>query len=217
MSTKIHIFFNGDECFFPPGCAWEKFKGLDAARTFAICAESWRRNGWDVSRFSTLGNDFPETMWRVNGECSKSFGWYPAPFWQWVAKAKQIAARDTSAFHWFGTMDVLNFGFSPQDCPHHGERCVSLQREHFSMALLRCNYDWLSDAEETLMRYDRQILKPLARDYTSDETILRNYPPEGTRIHPGMTFANNTEKDAFPLLHFSRSAIPFHYGQIPVS
>jgi len=220
----VHLFFNGDECFFPPGAAWEKFRGLDAARTFLICAESWRRNGWDVARLSTLERDsFIPTPFLADGECSRSWHWYPEPFWQFIAKAKAIARVEPSAWHWFGTIDVINFGFKepfpPQDeatCRRiHECGCASYQREHFSMSLICCRLDWLEEAERLLIAYDQRKLASLNREYTSDETILRVYAR--AVLVPLMTFANNTEKDGFPLCHFSRSAVPFAYGAVAQS
>jgi hypothetical protein len=214
MKTPVNIFFNGDECFFPGDAAWEKFLGLDTARLFLVCAESWERNGWDVRRLSTLGGEYTRTPFDYkNGKCSDSFHWYPAEFWQFIAKAKHVAAKDKTRLHWFATIDIINLGFrgdlaegfrdsKTQDCVK-----LNLQREHDSLGCFAADFAWLEYAESVLLSYDAGRLAALDREYVSDETILREYARHGRVNTDAMSFACNTEKDTFKLLHFSRSAV----------
>lgn len=218
MKPTINIFFNGLECYFPDGAAWEMFQGLDTARVFLICAECWHRNGWNVKRLSTVqiaNEHFKPTRFLRDGECSKSWDWYPEIFWQFIAKAKTVAASDSAVIHWFTTIDVLNFGFKgdkwrivPPLLKRGEAFCISPQREHFSLALIGCNLAWLVQAERILLDYDAGILPSLNRVYTSDETILRTYSPRNEiRTIGEMTFSCNTAKDTLPLCHFARSAV----------
>lgn len=212
----VHIFYNGEGLHFPQGNAWEKFKGLDSVRTFEICAESWERYGWEVKRLSTLENDFNPTPFLPDGECSKSFHWYPTDYWQFIAKAKQVAEKKGRAV--FATIDIINHGFWTQNCPvpWKDAQCLSFQREHFSLGAFCADYYWLLMAEKILLRYDQGKL-PVIRggEYVSDETILREYLPG--ELWPVMTFANNTERQSYPLCHHSRSSVASVYERIPTS
>lgn len=210
-APTVHIFFNGHDCYCPPGAVWEKFVGLDSMRIFLVCAESWRRNGWKVKRLTTAddGSYRKINYDLVKGECRKSFDWYPLPFWQFIPKAKAIAAKAKNRLHYFATIDCINFAYTG-DCVREVKVsdcvCVNLQKEHASLGAFAADFEWLDYAEEILRQYDCGRLAPLNREYTSDETILREYARHGRVNTDAMTFACNTEKDKFPLVHFSRSA-----------
>lgn len=216
MIDTIHLFFNGAGVLFPRGNAWEKFKELDAARTFAICAESWRRQGWNVCRLSTALGDFRRTPFSSSGECSKSFHWYPEVFWQFIAKAKTVA--ESGRLTWFGTIDVINYGFRPGLVVERSDpalTCVNLQTEHESLACFAATREWLEEAERILLRYDAGELAALPRDYTSDETILRNYAKFVSLKN--MIMACNTEAPRFSLLHFARTTLRPIWEAVPLS
>jgi hypothetical protein len=222
MKPEIHIFFNGEGAFFPRGNAWEKFgPGLDSVRTFAICAEAWERQGFAVRRLSTVDDrdSFTPTRFLPGGECEKSFAWYPRQYWQFIAKAKAVAAASPRKVIFFATMDVIPLGTNHG--LHTAEINVPLcgylnfQAEHFSLSTGVASHEWLGQAEDILTRYDRGELPSLCREYVSDETILRSYARYKNAA--AMTFAGNTERAGFPLCHFARSTLKTCFTQYPTS
>lgn len=218
MPNTVHIFFNGDDCMFAPRNDWEKFVGVDTLRLFAVCAESWRRAGWTVRRLVTTPTVRNPIPYLESGEVAKSFSWYPRPFWQWTAAAQAVAESDQSALHLFGTIDILNYDFRPDDCPDsmgRGPLVMNFQADHFSLGLVAANAAWLNHARQTLLAYDRGELPPLRRDYVSDETILREYAGYKIQAYTVQRFAGATFPE--PLLHFSRSSLKPYIDQIPLS
>lgn len=221
MAKTVHIFYNGEGVHFPPRNDWEKFSNENSARVFAICAESWRRNGWEVKRLSTtLPNDpFPRTQFLPDGECQKSFHWYPREYWQFIAKAKKIAVNSHDPYHVFITFDVINFGFTPcvlLEEMVEDKGCVSFQSEHFSMSAFACTYTWLFMAEDILGQYDRGMITSLGREYVSDETILRKYSNHSL-LPSSQIMASNTESPKFPLLHFARTTLKPCFDNVSLS
>jgi hypothetical protein len=226
MNNIVHIFFNGSEVNFPPNNDWEKFTGLDAARTFLICADSWRRNGWEVKRFSTAPEpgrgesyyDFPPTPFHpFTGRVKDQYHWYPADYWQFIAKAKAIL--NPEEWGMFVTMDVINLNFQP---PHLefiysgdlAKGCVSFQNEHFSMSSIYCSREWLVEAERILIQYDRGELPEIPKaTYISDERILREYSIHAQFKTQEFACGNNSA----PLIHYARSTLANNYRDIPLS
>lgn len=213
---KIHIFFNGEGVVFPDRNDWEKFQELDAVRTFLICAESWRRAGWEPVRFSTVGAGvtFEAQKFLPAGRIAEQFKWYPAPMWQFIAKALDVATDPHGIYH-FATMDVINHGFTPPAffIPPCG--CVTYQKEHFSMSFISCTRAWLLKAAAILNQYDAGELKEIPRDYISDESILREYAE--FKLTPLQAFACDPMKQHFPLLHYARSTVAREYAAISTS
>lgn len=213
---KIHIFFNGEGVVFPDRNDWEKFKELDAVRTFLICADSWRRAGWEPVRLSTVGAGvtFKEQPFLSHGRVQEQYAWYPAPMWQFISKAIDVASDPNGIYH-FATMDVINQGFTPPAFFMPPCGCVTYQKEHFSMSFISCTRAWLLKAALILADYDNGTLARINRDYISDESILREYAE--FKLTPLQAFACDPQKTCFPLLHYARSTLAREYNAIPTS
>lgn len=211
--SVINIWFNGWGVELPPGNEWEKFKGADSVRLFLACADSWKRNGWQVNRLRTDQGDFAPTVFEAGGRCEKSFHWYPPSCWQFIAKARAIAERDPGRAHWFACVDVFNTAFPSQKrTPAKGG--WTFQREHFSLALFCASADWLKGAEETLQRYDTGDLPEIHRAHVSDETILREYYAHRSDNLGLLAFALDPERELFPLVHYARSTLAREFEKV---
>jgi hypothetical protein len=213
MNPTVHIFFNGTGVRLPERNEWEKFGEVDALRLFLVCADSWRRHGWDVRRLSTVQGDYPATHFLEEGRVQTQFHWYAEELWQFVAKAKSVAVDGPNVFC---TMDVINAGVIPAairllDLSLFA--CYSFQAEHSSLSCFVCTRDWLDWAENILLRYDRSELGLIPGDYVSDEAILRTYLP--SKIVPWQKFACNPGPEK--LIHFSRSSLARLYSATPLS
>lgn len=220
MNT-IHIFYNGTDTVFGENNDWEKFRNPDSVRLFLACAESWRRNGWEVRRVSTVDRDV-FTPLIFAGRIAKEGRWYPAPFWQFIAKAVSLPLTGhnydgTCDEFVFGTYDVFNYGLSPYQigCGSSFDEagCVSYQRDHFSMSLIRCNRRWLARALEILKDYDNGKLPRIPGKYVSDETILRAYAQYS--LCPIQAFPVHPTAHECPLIHFGRSSLHGAFEKIP--
>lgn len=215
MNNTVHIFFNGSGVEIPPDNAWEAFGELDALRTFLICAESWRANGWEVKRLSTLENDFTRQEFISGGRVEKQYSWYGQDYWQFIAKARAVAGP---GINWFATMDVINRGYSPSLAEADFMKfscggCLSAQKEHFSLSFIGVTWSWLLHAENILLGYDRGKYSELRANYISDERILREYSMAGNSER--QKFACNAGDE--PLIHFARSTLARTYNSIPLS
>lgn len=220
----IHIFYNGHEASFPENNDWEKFTGQDAVRTFLITAESWKRNGWDVKRLATLipksdGTSYSTGFDRqeFTGRIAREGSWFPAAYWQLVAKCCTLPADDDGEI-WIGSYDVVNFGFKPNAVPAITWNdtldtfgAISLQREHFSLSLFCATPHWFTVARKILADYDAERLPRIPGKYTSDETILRKYAQ-----HAGFPWQAFPLADyaACSLVHFARSTMREAFGKI---
>ncbi|MCI0554491.1 MAG: hypothetical protein L0287_26380 [Anaerolineae bacterium] len=207
---NVYIFYNNDEFHAAKDNAWEKFKGVDTARLFLACAESWRRNGWNPVRISTK----EATEFDVfTGQITKSFHWYPQSYWRFIPHIRE-RFKDAYNPQMFTTIDVFNYGFSPLIAEGlSGSGCISFQREHFSMSTILCNRQWRADALNCLIRYDRGELPALNHEYVSDETILREYG--SYEIFPIQSFPISPSAMSSSLLHYARSAVSRAIDNIP--
>jgi len=209
-----NIFFNARGVEIPADNAWDGFRGVEDLRVFAMCAESWRRSGWNVRRLSTVGTDYTPTPFLPDGRVAAHYHWYGSELWQFIAKAKQVAQDGAQMFV---TFDVMNYGLKPcaarlLDFPIGVPTCHSFQAEHFSLSCLVANGDWLELAEDILLAYDRGELPEIRATYVSDERILREYLP-GHAV-PWQKFACNGGDER--LVHFARSALARTFGAVPL-
>lgn len=230
----IHLFFNGREAQFPENNDWEKFDGHDAVRLFLTCAESWRRQGWNVKRLTTakvVGTaDYPDgtsaptfeydfPAQEFTGRIATEGKWYPADNWQLCAKCATLEPDENGEI-WIGSFDVFNWGFTGQGIDGWSQTvfdnwgCVSFQREHFSMACFVATPEWFVTACELLKFYDMGKMPRIPGKYTSDETILRKYA-EYT-LYPQQSFPLTTDQHLYPLTHYARSTIRGAYEGIDV-
>lgn len=216
MSATLHLWFNGEGVVFPQNNDWEKFQELDAVRTFLICADSWKRAGWNVSRMTTddFGIGFRRTPFRDDGRVSKQYHWYSQNRWQFIAKALSLATEPNGVY-WFCSFDVINNGYMVPGFIMPPVGCVTFQREHFSLSFFCATRAWLLNAESILMQYDQGGLPEIPRTYVSDEGILRQYAKFQHR--PLQAFALDPEKQLFPLTHYARSTVAYEFKQIPTS
>ncbi len=199
---NVYIFYNVDEFHAAKDNAWEKFKGIDTARLFLACAESWRRNGWNPVRISTKEAAECDVF---TGQITKSFHWYPQSYWRFIPYICDRFNHEAGS-QMFTTIDVINYGFSPMMVDAlPGADCISFQKEHFSMSTILCNRHWRATALNCLTMYDRGRLPALDRDYVSDETILGVYGAYDT--HPVQNFPINESAERSPLIHYARSTV----------
>lgn len=212
MNKTVHIFFNGAGVEIPPDNAWDKFKEIDALRTFLICAESWARHGWEVKRLTTYQPDYLPMPILAVGRIS-SQRWYAPGLWQFIPKALAVAER---GYNFFATMDVINFGFRPEDffnlC-EKSDQAYYFQPEHFSLSAFCATPGWLKTAGNILVAYDRGALPEIRGQYVSDERILREF--HAATCFPVQKFACNPGNS--PLIHFARSTLGRIYSDIPLS
>lgn len=220
MNT-VHIWFNGEGVSLPPDNAWDKFQGVDALRTFLICADSWRRHEWKVKRMTTaaVGGTgavhcvYRRTPFLTDGRVSSQYHWYGPDRWQYIAKCRAVAVPGLNLFI---SMDVINDGFTPgilDALARTSGYCMSFQAEHFSLSCFACTGEWLVNAEEVLLQYDRGERPEIRGAYVSDERILREYLPGTT--YPYQKFASTFGPK--PLIHFARSTLGQIYKNIPLS
>lgn len=216
----LHLFFNGDGVTFPPRNAdWNGYGALQDVRMFNVCAESWTRQGWNVKRLTTApGNYLPFTF---TGRCAPTnpcASWYPAAYWQFLAKA--ITVADSAGYTAFATIDMLNHGLTPEMARLAIHRAgdpeyVSFQTEHLSFAGFAAKRTWLDSACRTLLGYDAGELPDLGRA-VCDEYILRAFTKAPVCL-PFATMANNTDARRYPLTHHGRSTLRFQFESVPLS
>lgn len=231
----VHLFYNGNEAIFPPDNAWEDFAGHDSVRLFLTCAESWRRQDWNVVRLTTTPkysepvqtgpgstqvlHSFDYVPQVFSGRIATEGKWFPALNWQLIAKCCSLKP-DPDGEIWIGSFDVFNWGFRPAHAfdvfhlyDHHKSGCVSFQREHFSMALFCATPEWFQRARKILRLYDDRVSPRIPGKYTSDETILRTYGRYA--LNPAQSFPHSPQAASFPLTHYARSTLKAAYETVP--
>jgi len=218
MNNKIFLFFN-HPAKLPAGEVdkWNNWDSPDTTKLAWACADSWRRNGWNVERMSSVRH--PKTAFQFapfTGLLKESAKVYPMEFFNFWFAAREIIVDHYNAGQWFLTIDVMNHGFSPttaekivvsaqqQKRPH----MITLQNQHFSASLLYVSKQGCEKAIETIEKYDRGEFPALKSDLVSDETVIRHYM-EKYYAHFRVCWYAAVEEgwESASLLHIPRSVL----------
>lgn len=215
MERDIHIFFDGEEIYFPPSNAWENFTGENSARLFWVVAELWRRHGWNPKRL--VSAETPDWI-KFGPRIVEQFGWYPQPRWQIWPKLRTLKpGRD--GLIWVSTIDVIPFDLRSKEIEARSDVPIvcNFQRDHFSLSFFAATPMWIECAIETLIAYGHGKMD-LLENYVSDETILRHYCPGFCGHYTNQVFpiGENWREQAPETVHLSRSALSRAYNEIPV-
>jgi hypothetical protein len=221
MNNKIHLFFN-HPCEMPPeGDLWNNWKDPDTTKLAWVCAESWRRAGWQVERMSSERKRGQRQFAPFTGRLAKSIEFYPLVYWNFWYRAYELCKEGQirgQHGQWFTTIDVINFdGFSPVEadgeliklfatkgvCPE--TNIVTLQSQHFSASALYLTALGCIEAVQLIEAYDRHELPLIEVDLVSDETIIRHHGKYSNLKKA----AYPVEADAgwYPLIHVTKSCL----------
>jgi len=187
MNNKIFLFFN-HPAKLPAGEVdkWNNWDSPDTTKLAWVTADSWRRNGWNVRRMTSVRDKGLQAFSQFEpftGHLRLSQSVYPLEFFNFWFAARDIIREHHGLGQWFLTIDVMNHGFSPtvaeklvksaeqQKRPH----MITLQNQHFSASLVYLTEEGCNKAIETIRAYDRGEFPALKSDLVSDETVIRHY------------------------------------------
>lgn len=104
---KVYIHYNALDFGAPTGATdrWHNYTNPDSAKMFLVCAESWRRQGFEPIRLNSHG----VTGFRFKGALNCAFE-YPLEFWNIWFQLLKLAPC------FFTSIDVINYGFSNHEC-----------------------------------------------------------------------------------------------------
>jgi len=227
MNNKIFLFFN-HPAKLPAGEVdkWNNWDSPDTTKLAWVCADSWRRNGWSVTRMSSayvsdieydeFGLKPTKGFLSFTYQLKDSQKVYPLEFFNFWFAARDIIRDHYGNGQWFLTIDVMNHGFSPamaeklvksaeqQKRPH----MITLQNQHFSASLVYLTEAGCDKAIETIRAYDRGEFPALKSDLVSDETVIRHYM-EKYYAHFRVCWYAAVEEgwESASLLHIPRSVL----------
>jgi hypothetical protein len=200
---KVFLFFNGQTGHIPLNSNnWTLFKDPDSFKLAWICAESWKRNGWDVERFSTLqypnyftGRLAPSCL--ENSYCFNNF----LPALRYYLFSQSGPYPDV----WFTTTDVINNGFKASHAARFRPGGHLIPSTSFTLAAGRVNVARLNYMIHLLERYDRGEMK-VYDGLQADETILRHLTKYSRLCRKFDYMGCATQQDKL-LIHYSRSCL----------
>lgn len=194
---KIHLFYNGNSGRIPGDSnAWTEYQDPDSFKLAWVCAESWKRQGWEVERMRCCSATL------FSGRLAKS----KYPFNDFLFRLERLLAPTPGGHIWFTTSDVINFGFSTKEAALLPSDKHIIPNASFTMACGRVSYASIKEMIDLLWLYDNGQIAEID-GLQADEHILRratNYP-ERCSYHDLMGCPTSTLRN--PLVHYSRSTL----------
>lgn len=195
---KAYIFYNGDDVGLPDETEqsnWGGYLNPDSAKMFAVCAESWRRAGWEIERLK-LGKHYP--FWR--GRLAKS----AYPYNHLISFLAGNRQFDEGIM--LVTTDVINYGF--YEWSINKTRYADIPALHFTMSVGWFSSQFLYDAFMLLVKYDAGEFADVPEH--TDENVLRHHGK--VLSHSGLDSYCRLSKG---LMHYSRSMLKRELNKYP--
>lgn len=204
---KVYIHYNARDFIAPNGQndRWNNYTNPDSAKMFLVCAESWKRQGFEPVRL----NSFGVSGFHFNGELKriqvhdnmtgKTDFEYPLEFWNVWFQLRKLAPC------LFVTIDVINFGLKEREmklvCHLTFESALTFNKTpNWSNSCCYVSREFCDWAIDTIYKVDSGKLAMPRCIITTDEAIMRENLTFQHRVYTCYHESGN-------LIHYHRSML----------